>query len=329
MALSLANGSKRRLLCAAWSCRAPLEANLRGDGQGGLFLLCSELQQCSLYSRPRGPLWRGRKGIGKEALHAIGEVKRVKDDKIQLGNALHTKVARLLKADILAVLQELQRQQEVDLSLKIFNIIRKESWYKPDIYLYKDMLSCLAKAKRVSECETLLKDLKAEGLPPDGLILTEVMTAYLECRMLPQAMETFEQMRRGSVPPDLPAFRILLLHLKKMGNTKLRRKIRSECLEFYEGIVDSKSRTPKQESDDESEMEEGWSLERKHANQVDTCVDTSTSIHNNNEQKGIEGYQCSGDEEADQKDDPSDIQFSTEESDDEMQIRRYSTAEDK
>lgn len=197
-----------------------------------------QLQYLQGYSRPRGPLWRGRKLIGKEALHALVDVKRYKNDNVRLGNMLQSKVARLLKNDLLAVLAELQRQNEIDLALRVFSLVRNEIWYKPDVYLYKDMLNCLAKNKRVTDCETLLKDLKKEGITPDSLLLTEIMTAYLECQMLPQAMEMFEEMRRGSVPPDRPAFKVLMKFLKKFGKKELRLKIRKEYLEFYEGIED-------------------------------------------------------------------------------------------
>lgn len=266
MAFFLRDYRKSRLLLDALSghttaersslCRAILKQSDADTGDAALSF-GAQLQQWRCYSRPRGSLWRGRKGIGKEALHVLGDVKRVKDDSIRLGNILQTKAARLLKTDLLAVLQELQRQHEVDLALKVFNMVRKEVWYKPDIYLYKDMLCCLAKNKRVAECETLLKDLKVEGLPSDGLLLTEVMTAYLECGMLPQAMETFEEMRQGSCPPDRPAFVVLLKYLKKMGKKELRAKVKKECLEFYEGIVEDEEKLKnmrKEESDEERDF---------------------------------------------------------------------------
>lgn len=216
-------------------------------------------QQLRWYSRPRGPLWRGKKGIGKEALYVLGDVKRFKNDGVRLGNLMQTKVARLLKTDLLAVLRELQRQNEVDLALRVFSMARKEVWYKPDVYLYKDMLSSLAYNQRVADCEALLKDLKNEGITPDDLLLTEIMTAYLECRMIPQAMEIFEQMRKGSCPPDRPAFKVLLRYLKKQGKRELRLKIRKEYLEFYEGIeeggeeYDRKMKEDSEERKDESE----------------------------------------------------------------------------
>jgi hypothetical protein len=70
--------------------------------------------------RPRGPLWRGKKLIGKEALYVISGLKRFKDDEEKLPKFIKTHVLRLLKMDLIAVLTELERQQEVSLALIVF-----------------------------------------------------------------------------------------------------------------------------------------------------------------------------------------------------------------
>ncbi|KAM1226913.1 hypothetical protein ACFX13_006322 [Malus domestica] len=71
--------------------------------------------------RPRGPLWRGKKLIGKEALFVISGSKRFKDDEQKLGKFVKTHVLRLLKMDMIAVLTELERQEEVALAIKVSN----------------------------------------------------------------------------------------------------------------------------------------------------------------------------------------------------------------
>jgi hypothetical protein len=71
--------------------------------------------------RPRGPLWRSKKLIGKEALFAIQGLKRFKGDEEKLADFVRRYVARLLKADKLAVLGELERQEEVDLAVKVWH----------------------------------------------------------------------------------------------------------------------------------------------------------------------------------------------------------------
>lgn len=69
--------------------------------------------------RPRGPLWRGKKLIGKEALFVISGLKRFKDDEDKLHKFIKNHVLRLLKMDMIAVLTELERQQEVSLALMV------------------------------------------------------------------------------------------------------------------------------------------------------------------------------------------------------------------
>lgn len=69
--------------------------------------------------RPRGPLWKGKKLIGKEALFVILGLKRFKDDEDQVLKFIKTHVLRLLKMDLIAVLSELERQGETSLGIKV------------------------------------------------------------------------------------------------------------------------------------------------------------------------------------------------------------------
>lgn len=78
-----------------------------------------ELRRLYHDGRPRGPLWRGKKMIGKEALFVIQGLKRFKGDEERLEKFVKSHVLRLLKMDKIAVLNELQRQEEVDLALKV------------------------------------------------------------------------------------------------------------------------------------------------------------------------------------------------------------------
>ncbi|MCO5583685.1 hypothetical protein L7F22_037598 [Adiantum nelumboides] len=64
----------------------------------------------------RSPLWKGRAG-SKEALLVVRELKRAKKDPWKLHVLLRTKVDRLLKLDLIATLNELQRLEEVDIAL--------------------------------------------------------------------------------------------------------------------------------------------------------------------------------------------------------------------
>lgn len=57
--------------------------------------------------------------IGKEALFVVLGLKRFKDNDEKLEKFVKTHVLRLLKLDMIAVLNELERQQEVSLASKV------------------------------------------------------------------------------------------------------------------------------------------------------------------------------------------------------------------
>ncbi|KAG0491016.1 hypothetical protein HPP92_007879 [Vanilla planifolia] len=87
----------------------------------------------------------------REALFVIQGLKRFRHDEEKLEKFVKSHVLRLLKMDKIAVLNELERQEEVCIALKMFRIIQKEEWYTPDVYLYKDLIIALARAKKKND----------------------------------------------------------------------------------------------------------------------------------------------------------------------------------
>lgn len=69
--------------------------------------------------------------IGKEALLVIMGLKRFKGDEEKMQGFVKKHVIRLLKSDKIAVLNELERQQEVDLALKVVIF----SFCQPRVYV--------------------------------------------------------------------------------------------------------------------------------------------------------------------------------------------------
>lgn len=92
------------------------------------FVECNSFKTASCFrqyhdGRPRGPLWKGKKLIGKEALFVISGFKRFNDDEDKLHKFIKTHVLRLLKMDMIAVLTELERQEQVSLALMVFTLL--------------------------------------------------------------------------------------------------------------------------------------------------------------------------------------------------------------
>ncbi|KAH7447722.1 hypothetical protein KP509_01G118500 [Ceratopteris richardii] len=171
----------------------------------------------------RSPLWKGRSG-SKEALLVVRELRRAKRDPWKLHLLLRTKVARLLKLDLLAALNELYRLEEVDLALM-------ELWYKPEAYLFRDMLNCLGRNKRAAQCRIVLDDCKREGIKVTPSLCTEVMVAFLKNGMVCEAIEVFEEVKASGTHDKL-IFRILMKHLL-LNRSDLWSKYRKEYVEIY------------------------------------------------------------------------------------------------
>lgn len=183
------------------------------------------------HSLPRGPFWKGRRG-SKEALLVVRELRRAKGSHSRIDQVLQVKVARLLKIDLLAVLNELQRLDEVDLALEIFCVVRQESWYKPEVYLYRDMLNCLGRNKRAAQCRIVLNDLKREGIKPTGSLCLELVSAYLQHGMVSEAIEVFDEVK-GAGGCDKLMYRILMKGLDGLGLSDLRSNFKKEYIEKF------------------------------------------------------------------------------------------------
>ncbi|KAM6578095.1 hypothetical protein CsatB_029932 [Cannabis sativa] len=181
--------------------------------------------------RPRGPLWRGKKLIGKEALFVILGLKRFKDDEEKLDKFIKTHVFRLLKLDLIAVLTELERQEEVTLATKVFNVVRKQDWYKADVFMYKDLIIALARSKKMDEVMQLWESMKNEELFPDSQTYSEVIRGFLSIGSPGDAMNIYEDMKKSPDPPEELPFRILLKGL--LPHPLLRNRVKQDFEELF------------------------------------------------------------------------------------------------
>ncbi|EXB55185.1 hypothetical protein L484_018112 [Morus notabilis] len=176
-------------------------------------------------------MWRSRV-LSTEAIQAVQALKLAKPSPMKLDEVFGGRLSRLLKADLLDALEELQRQNELDLALKVFKFVRKEVWYKPDLSLYSDMIRLLGKNNLLEMAEELFRELKEEGLEPNTRVFTEMIGAYIQLGMVEKTMETYGLMKTSGCAPEKLTFTILIRNLEKVGEEEMAAELKKECLEY-------------------------------------------------------------------------------------------------
>lgn len=179
---------------------------------------------------PRKPLWRSS-FLSTEAIQAVHALKLAKSS-TKLHHVFNTRLTRLLKADLLDTLTELQRQNQLDLALKVFDFVKKE--YPPDLSLYYDMILLLGKNKLIQKAEELFDELKKEGLQPDVRAYTELIGAYFQVDMVDKAMETYSEMKASGCTPDKLTLMIMVRNLEKAGKEELAASVKKDFEEYVD-----------------------------------------------------------------------------------------------
>ncbi|XP_010519805.1 PREDICTED: pentatricopeptide repeat-containing protein At1g62350 [Tarenaya hassleriana] len=185
-------------------------------------------------SSPSLSIWRRKKEMSKEGLFAAKELKRLRLDSLRLDRFIRFNVSRLLKSDLVAVLAEFQRQDQVFLCMKLYDVVRKEIWYRPDMFFYRDMLMVLARNRKVDEARRVWGDLKREEVLFDQHTFGDIIRAFLDSGLPVEAMQIYEEMRASPDPPLSLPFRVILKGL--ISYPELREKVKEDFLELFPGM---------------------------------------------------------------------------------------------
>ncbi|XP_062022250.1 pentatricopeptide repeat-containing protein At1g62350 [Rosa rugosa] len=203
------------------------------------YLQLSKPKRCLLIitmrdrSKNPRPLQKGR-NLSIEAIQTIQALKRAKKNEGLMEQVFNSKFRRLLKLDMMAVLKDLLRQNECFLALKVFDDIRKEYWYKPQVLLYADMIKVMASNELFEQVENLCLCLKKEtNLQPDIEGFNALLTALVSFNLPILAMECYYLMKGVGCEPDRSSFRILIRSLESMGETGPLGIVRQDAQHLY------------------------------------------------------------------------------------------------
>ncbi|XP_052880696.1 pentatricopeptide repeat-containing protein At1g62350 isoform X2 [Gossypium arboreum] len=180
-------------------------------------------------SSPSLSIWRRKKEMTKEGLIAAKELKRLQSNPVRLHRFILSHVSRLLKSDIVSVLAEFQRQNQ------LYDVVRKEIWYRPDMFFYRDMLMMLARNRKVDESRRVWEDLKKEQVLFDQHTFGDLVRVYLDSGLPSEAMNIYDEMRRSPDPPLSLPFRVILKGL--IPYPELREKVKDDFLELFPDMI--------------------------------------------------------------------------------------------
>ncbi|XP_051149502.1 pentatricopeptide repeat-containing protein At1g62350-like isoform X2 [Andrographis paniculata] len=173
--------------------------------------------------------------MGKEGLMVTKELKRLESQPVRFERFMKTHVSRLLKSDLVAVLAEFQRQNLVGLSMKLYDVVRKEIWYRPDMFFYRDMLMMLARSKKIDEARMVWYDLKSEGVLFDQHTFGDLVRAFLDGGLPNEAMRIYDEMRCSPEPPLSLPYRVILKGL--ISYPELREKVKDDFSELFPDMI--------------------------------------------------------------------------------------------
>ncbi|KAI3446359.1 hypothetical protein Pfo_003024 [Paulownia fortunei] len=185
-------------------------------------------------SKNRKALQKGR-NLSIEAIQTVQALKRAaKLSEVSLDQVFDNKFRRLLKFDMIAVLRELLRQNQCLLALKVFEDVRKEDWYRPQLLLYAEMVTVLGSNGLLEKVELLIMELKAESIVnPDLEGFNALLESLMNLNLTGLAVECFYLMKSLSCDPDRLSFKILIDGLKSNSELNLLAVIRQDARKYY------------------------------------------------------------------------------------------------
>lgn len=118
---------------------------------------------------------------------------------------------------------------------QMYDVVRKEIWYRPDMFFYRDMLMMLARNRKVDEAKQVWEDLKGEEVLFDQHTFGDIIRAFLESGLPSEAMEIYDEMKRSPDAPISLPFRVILKGL--LPYPELREKVKADFLELFPDMI--------------------------------------------------------------------------------------------
>lgn len=112
---------------------------------------------------------------------------------------------------VLEALDDSMQNNQWELALKIFKLLRKQHWYDPKCQTYKKLLTMLGKCKKPEQASSLFQVMLSEGLNPTVDVYTSLVGVYGSSGLFEKAFSTIDEMKSVSdCKPDVYTYTILI-----------------------------------------------------------------------------------------------------------------------
>ncbi|XP_006647498.1 pentatricopeptide repeat-containing protein At3g16010 [Oryza brachyantha] len=123
------------------------------------------------------------------------------------------------RADWMALLERV-KARNVELYLKVAEILLAEESFGATIRDYSKLIDLHSKANHVEDAERILGKMKEKGISPDVLISITLVHMYSKVGNLEQANQAFQFLKGEGFPPDIKLFTSMINAHLKSGDLK-------------------------------------------------------------------------------------------------------------
>ncbi|KAJ9559504.1 hypothetical protein OSB04_004664 [Centaurea solstitialis] len=196
----------------------------------------------------RGPLHKGRT-LSIEAIQAVQSLKRSNRSNPTATNnndndVVSKTLSRLVKSDLIATFNELIRQDQFDLALKVFSAVRSEFWYKTELSLYAKLVTAMATKGMKEDIDRLIVDLDPTAVvEADSKGLITLIKALIAADMAESTVRIYEMMKAGGwrckTATDEYVGKVLSRGLRRLGKKKVADEIDLEVGRVAGGVLET------------------------------------------------------------------------------------------
>ncbi|KAJ1697139.1 hypothetical protein LUZ63_005651 [Rhynchospora breviuscula] len=187
----------------------------------------------------RPPLQCGR-ALSSESILAIQSLKRLSLSTNPDRSFPTSTFSRLLKPDLVAIISELNRQNQPQLALMVFSFLRTDPSYKTDLSLYASLISSFGESRsedagmKVDELVSDLMKEKSDGFKEEERMkVTRVVRALVKAGRGEAVKRVYQEMKRCGFEADEYLFRVLVRGLKRLGEEVAAKEVENDFKEWW------------------------------------------------------------------------------------------------